>query len=218
MTTRTSPVRPTPADSKPRSNLVLLGAIAAVIVAALVAFVVVMVTGDDDSTAMTDFDTAEATVSGSALAPLPADGPDSAINHTAPVISGNGRDGERLTAPESGRPTVLLFLAHWCPHCQAEVPVVQDWLDAGNLPDEVDLVGVATAMSADRPNYPPSAWLDREKWDVPTIADATGVAARSYGLSAFPFWVAIDGSGKVVERRTGELSPAEISAFVALVR
>jgi thiol-disulfide isomerase/thioredoxin len=197
---------------------VLLGAIAAVIVAALVAFVVVMVTGDDDSTAMTAFDTTTASVSGNALQPSPAEGTDPAVGQTAPVITGKGRDGASLTAPESGRPTVLLFLAHWCPHCQAEVPVVRDWVDAGNLPDDVDLIGVATAMSTDRPNYPPSAWLDREKWDVPTIADATGVAAKSYGLSAFPFWVAIDESGKVVERRTGELSPAEISSLVALVR
>ena len=36
-----------------------------------------------------------------------------------------------------GTAKVILFLAHWCPHCQAEVPVVKAWVDAGNLPDDV---------------------------------------------------------------------------------
>lgn len=40
----------------------------------------------------------------------------------------------------------------------------------------------------------------------PTLADSDdGKAADAYGLSAFPYFVAVDGSGKVVARTTGEI-------------
>jgi cytochrome c biogenesis protein CcmG/thiol:disulfide interchange protein DsbE len=213
---RPAPTGPAAAAAASRPNLLLIGAIAVVILAALAALVVTLVR--DEETPEADFDTAVSTVEGPALELFPDTGGDPAVGEQAPTVSGPGRDGTTLVAPADGRPTVLLFLAHWCPHCQAEVPVVGDWVEAGNLPESVDLVGVATATSENRPNYPPSSWLDRENWPVSTIADASGVAAQAYGLSAFPFWVAIDANGTVVERRTGELTPAQLSELVALAR
>lgn len=203
---------PAQAQKNRRPNLLLPGVLAVVVVAALIALIVTVVSSSE-SEPTSDFDTAVATVDGRPLPMLPADD-DPAIGSTAPRIEGTTLDDGQLSAPASGRPTVLLFLAHWCPHCRAEVPVVQDWIDDGNLPDGVDLVGVSTAMSPDRPNYPPSAWLDREGWTVPTIADASGVAAEAYGLSAFPFWVAVDAQGNVVARATGELEPEQIDSLV----
>ena len=193
----------------------LLGIIAAVIVVGLVAFAITLV--QDDGAAATPFDTAVASVHGPALPPRGDSIRDPAIGEVAPLLEGTGRDGNALAAPTAGRPTVLLFMAHWCPHCQAEVPVVQGWVEGGNLPAEVDLVGVATASESDRPNYPASAWLDDEDWSVPTFSDASGVAAAAYGAPAFPFWVAVDADGMVVERQVGELSPHQITqlAWVA---
>jgi thiol-disulfide isomerase/thioredoxin len=195
-----------------RPNLLLPGVIAVVVVAALVTLIVTVVSGDEDKPT-TDFDTTAAVVEGKSLQPLPADD-DPAVGEPAPTIEGIGLDGSQIVAPASGRPTVLVFVAHWCPHCRAEVPVVQQWVDEGNLPDGVDLVGVATAMNPERPNYPPSTWLDDEGWTAPTIADATGVAAKAYGLSAFPFWVAIDAQGDVVARTTGELTTDQLESLV----
>ena len=190
---------------------------AALAVAALVAVIVAM-SGDDSSTTdaeATAFDRAEATVDGTPLPVLPEAGDDPAVGRAAPVLQGQDLDGGQVTQPTSGRPTIILFLAHWCPHCQREVPLVQEWSDAGQLPEDVDLVAVATGITSSRPNYPPSAWLEREHWTAPTIADASGAAAEAYGLSAFPFWVAVDAQGTVVERRTGELSLAEIEELAA---
>ena len=70
-----------------------------------------------------------------------------------------------------GRPKILLFLAHWCPHCQREVPIVQGWLDAGGLPQNVDLISIATSIDPARPNYPPEAWLTREGWEPTVLVD-----------------------------------------------
>jgi cytochrome c biogenesis protein CcmG/thiol:disulfide interchange protein DsbE len=188
--------------------------VAAVVVAA-VAAVTVTLLASDTSTTTTAFDTASASADGAALAPLSDTGDDAAVGQRAPHVEGQDRDGETVTAPTSGRPTILLFLAHWCPHCRREVPAVQEWVDAGEMPAGVDVVAVSTAVDPSRPNHPPSAWLDREHWTLPTMADADGTAAAAYGVSAFPFWVAVDAQGTVVERRSGELTLDQVEDLAA---
>lgn len=74
------------------------------------------------------------------------------------------------------------------------------------MPVGVDLIAVATSSTPTQGNYPPSVWLEREGFPFPVIYDdEEGTAAASYGLSAFPFWVIVDSSGKVVERFSGQL-------------
>lgn len=187
-------------------------AIGAVAVAAVVALTASLVSGDEETT--TAFDTTTATVDGTALTRFTSMDGDAVVGETAPVIDGRDRDGDQITVPEAGRPTIVLLLAHWCPHCQAEVPVVQDWVDDGGLPDDVDLVAVATSIDESRPNYPPSDWLETEGWTSPTVADADGSIAEAYGLSSFPYWVVVDGSGEVVLRVTGELTPDQLDQLV----
>jgi thiol-disulfide isomerase/thioredoxin len=152
----------------------------------------------------------------------------------APVVSGNpllvfsspsgdpavGQAIPTVTSPTAsiqvnGKAKILLFLAHWCPHCQAEVPVVQDWIDGGNLPGDVDLISVSSSIDPNRPNYPPNEWLEREGWTAPVIVDASGTVADAYGLSAFPYWVFVNADGTVAGRLTGELPPSELDRIVA---
>jgi thiol-disulfide isomerase/thioredoxin len=130
-----------------------------------------------------------------------------------PTLSGTGLDGSSVTIPTTGRPTMIMFVAHWCPHCQAEVPVVQQWVDDGKLPDGVDLVTVSTAADPRRPNYPPGEWLDGEGWTAPVLVDGDDRAAAAAGLTAFPFFVGVDSEGNVVERASGELTPGQLSAI-----
>jgi cytochrome c biogenesis protein CcmG/thiol:disulfide interchange protein DsbE len=197
-----------------RPSRLLPLALAAVVVAGLVAVVLTAI-GRDGDTDTTRFDTDRASVAGTALPPLPETGRDPGAGERAPLVEGRDRNGEAQRLPVEGRPTVLLFLAHWCPHCLREVPAVQEWADAGELPEDVDVVAVSTAVDPDRPNHPPSAWLEDEGWTLPTVADADGRAAVAYGLTAFPFWVAVDDQGTVVERRTGELGLDELRDLAA---
>jgi thiol-disulfide isomerase/thioredoxin len=187
----------------------LLGIIAGVIVVGLVGFAFTLV--QDDNAAATPFDTAVASVEGAALPTLEALVGDDAEGVSAPQLEGTDLAGNALVAPATGRATVLLFMAHWCPRCQQAVPVVQGWYEDGRLPEQVDLVGVTTASESNRPNYPASAWLDHEDWTIPTISDASGAAAAAFGAPGFPFWVAVDSAGVVVDRRVGELSPGQLT-------
>jgi thiol-disulfide isomerase/thioredoxin len=114
-----------------------------------------------------------------------------------------------------GDAKVLLFVAHWCPHCQREVPRIQAYLDENPLPEGVELITVSTGVRPDGDNYPPSEWLAREGWQAPVLVDDDqGTVAATYGLSAFPYFVAVDSDGKVVARASGELSTEDFAALV----
>ena len=151
-----------------------------------------------------------------ALAPLPDAGADPAVGQAMPTLTGTSLDGTPLTVPASGRPTLVLFVAHWCPHCQAEVPVVQDWVDEGRLPEGVDLVTVSTAVDARRGNHPPAEWLASEGWTAPVLADdAQSSGAEAAGLTAFPYFVAVDADGTVAARASGELTSTQLDQITA---
>ncbi|MGH8870883.1 MAG: TlpA family protein disulfide reductase, partial [Acidimicrobiia bacterium] len=112
-----------------------------------------------------------------------------------------------------------LFLAHWCPHCQNEVPVVQDWVDAGNLPDDVELISVATSTDRLRPNWPPQDWLVEEGWTSPVIMDdQVGTVAGNYGMAGTPFYVVLDGENHNLGRVSGEIGTQGLDALVALAQ
>jgi thiol-disulfide isomerase/thioredoxin len=125
------------------------------------------------------------------------------------------RQGDSLTIAADGPPTMIMFVADWCPHCQREVPVVQQWVDAGRLPETVDLVSVSTAVDPSRPSFPPDAWLADEGWTAPVLVDGDNAAAQAMGLSGFPFVVAIDGNGRVVLRASGELTTDQFDTIAS---
>ena len=149
-------------------------------------------------------------VTGNALAPA-TNGTDLALGSPIPEDDGADFSGYEVRIRRDGRPKIILFLAHWCSHCQAEVPVVREWIAAGNLPEGVDFIAVATSTNSTQPNFPPSEWLREADWNVPTIVDdAQYAVGQAYGLDAFPFWVFVSPDGLVVGRTSGELPPETI--------
>jgi thiol-disulfide isomerase/thioredoxin len=156
------------------------------------------------------------TVTGTPLPKFAPDGADPAVGQTIPELKGQSFDGSPVEVRNDGRAKLILFVAHWCPHCQREVPLLVDYLKSIALPGGVDLYTVSTNVTSKRPNYPPSAWLKKEGWTAKTLADSENQdAADAFGLSAFPYFVAVDGSGKVVARTSGEITTDQ---FVALAQ
>ncbi len=64
---------------------------------------------------------------------------DTALGLPAPAVTGADSAGDAVTIAADGRAKIVLFLAHWCPGCRAEVPLVVEWLKSDPLPDNVDL-------------------------------------------------------------------------------
>jgi cytochrome c biogenesis protein CcmG/thiol:disulfide interchange protein DsbE len=218
--TKQQRLRAAEAARQRRNRNLLWGALAAVVVVAIVVAVVASGGGSDDGAGATKFETAKVTVSGS---PLPrydaAKSPDPALGDTIPTLTGKSVfDGAPVTVEPNGKPQVVVFVAHWCPHCQAEVPRLVALAKQGAF-DGVDVTAVATGTSSNADNYPPSAWLQREHWPFSVMADSpTGTAARAYGISAYPYFVMVYADGTVAGRGTGELPPDQITANLAALQ
>jgi hypothetical protein len=65
-----------------------------------------------------------------------------------------------------------------------------------------------------RGNWPPGEWLVDEGWTQPTMVDPDGSAAETWGLTSFPYFVAIDANGDVVARASGELTTAQFEELL----
>lgn len=211
---------------------VLWIAIGVIALVAIAAGLAIALSGGDDGEEIVTADgevvadpieTAEVIVDGDPLPVLTDPANDAAVGQPAPELNGLSYTGEPVEIFFDGRPKVVAFLAHWCPHCQEELPQMVEWLDAGGLRDDVDLYVVATAVTQQRPNFPPSAWFEREGLTgVPVMMDSNeGTAAEAFGLNAFPYWVVLDADGTVALRLSGQvpemlgMEPAEAFSFLA---
>jgi thiol-disulfide isomerase/thioredoxin len=211
---------------KSNNNKLIIGG---VILAIVIAFVIAIVAGGSDESGSSDTTTApnsDGSVSagenqpvevvGEALEALSDSGDDSAIGLTAPTLNGFAFDGTSLSVtPGDGNPYMVVFLAHWCPHCNDEVPRLIEWKESGAVPADLQVIAVSTGVASDRPNYPPSQWVVNKAWPWPVMADSEAVdAARAYGVSGYPFFVIVGADGKVKARASGELGTDRINQIV----
>ena len=202
------------AVQRPQRNFPIFPVIVGVVAVTLVTLVVL--TFDSGGAGN---ETGSPAITGETLPFLPESGSDPALGMLAPEVSGTDFDGTALSMTDDGRAKVILFVAHWCPHCQREVPIVQDWLDSTTLPPNVDFYTISTSISSTRENYPPSAWLEREGWTAQVILDdAASSVGNAFGLTAFPFWVFTSADGTVKTRVTGGVAPNDLDATVATLQ
>jgi thiol-disulfide isomerase/thioredoxin len=140
----------------------------------------------------------------------------SATGLESPKVTGENFAGSEVVIdPADGRAKAIVFLAHWCPHCQAEVPLVQEWIDAGGGVDGVDMYAVATAMNSARGNFPPSAWLDNEGWTAPVLRDDNSNSVlRAFGSGGFPFWTFVNADGTVALRIAGRMPVDQLESIM----
>jgi thiol-disulfide isomerase/thioredoxin len=163
----------------------------------------------------TDGEQQQVNVTGCVL-PDFVDGTDPGVGKQAPVLSGKSFDGTPVTiTPGKDGPLMVVFVAHWCPHCQREVPLLVKWQATAEKPANLKVIAVATGSSKDAPNYPPSAWLTTQKWPGPIMADSTTYsAAQAYGLKGYPYFVLINSDGTVAARSSGEIAMTDLTALV----
>jgi thiol-disulfide isomerase/thioredoxin len=211
----TSKVKAKPGASKPRSLSTLWWILGGVVGLGLIILLAISIAGEAPRDDSAGFGTP--VVAGDPLPTYNPDAADVALGLPAPLVQGADWEGNPVSIEADGTPKIVVFLAHWCPHCQAEVPVIQSWVNAGNLPDDVELLSVATLTDPTRPNWPPQDWLVNEGWTAPVIMDdATGTVAGNYGLAGTPFWIVLDGDNNNLQRASGELSTDGLNTLVAI--
>jgi thiol-disulfide isomerase/thioredoxin len=189
----------------------LIGGVALVLLAAAV----IAVALSSSSPVVAEPAASPVAITGTGLPEFTTTENDPAVGMTLPGLTSIGLDGQPLTiSPDDGAQAIVI-LAHWCPHCQAEVPRLVEWLGSHPPPDGVRVVGLTTAIDPARPNYPPSEWLAREGWIEPTmIDDAVLTAYRALGSPVFPGFVFVNPDGTVHARVVGEIEPEEFGAWL----
>jgi cytochrome c biogenesis protein CcmG/thiol:disulfide interchange protein DsbE len=207
-----------------RNKTPLVVAIVLVVVAIVAIAAVVASQGDDDDssdgTGTTNSlpeelagEIRSVTVEGAALPPPPSAGADTAVGLVAPVLVGESFDGSVVTTASEGGPVMVVVLAHWCPHCNNEIPRLIELEEAGRFPDDLKIVGISTSVSTGRPNFPPSQWIVEKGWPWPVMADdGDSSSARAFGVSGFPFIAVVDADGTVLARWSGESEPDDFIA------
>lgn len=212
MTTTSRPSGP-PTSSNRGFLLVVVG----IIVLGLLTVAVLATNRGGDSVAAADEQTAAVEINGASLAVMPEGvnigtaTNDPVVGSTAPSLTATDFEGKEITIGADGRPKAVYFLAHWCPHCQAEVGLVQELIDNGSLPDGIDLYAVSTAVDEGRGNYPPQSWLLDEGFQPITVRDDGGSSAfTAFGGSGFPYVVYLDGENQLLARSAGQLDAETI--------
>jgi len=212
-------------EGEPRSaGRLVTGVIAVVVIAAAAVAIGASVGSDTPAGAPSISDGGGITgeyqpvdVVGVALEPRGDGQDDPAAGAAAPTLKGKDFRGRDVVVDpgSDGRPTMLVFLAHWCPHCNSEVPQLLEWRAQGLVPETLRVIGIPTASRNDQPNWPPSDWLEEFGWPWEVLADSEAQdAAAAYGVDGFPFVALIDGTGNVKTRWSGERGVEGITALV----
>ena len=218
MTTKTDRSRGMPRrtgaiETRSSRTPLLIGAV--VVGFVLLAGLIAIALSGTAGVALTEPATEAIGVAGDALPALGTSGGDAAVGQQIPTITGTDLAGDEITIAPGDGPMAIVLLAHWCNHCQAEVPILVDYLASTGMPEGVELVAISTSINEAQPNYPPSTWLEGEGWPVPTLVDdASSRALGALGMSAFPGFIFVDADGRVVSRTTGELPAATFDQIV----
>lgn len=178
------------------------------------AFSIAGETGVDESIAF-----GNVTVEGEPLPFLQTGASDPAVGQTAPTVTGEDWDGNEYTIGPGESAKIVVMLAHWCPHCQRELPLIQDWVDSGGLPDGVELYGttVLTNRLRDGSTWPPQEWLEAEGWTAPTLMDdQDGSIVEAYGLTGTPTYVVLGPNNENLGRVSGEIGVQGLQGLAAL--
>ncbi len=216
---------------KNRTAIIVVGAV--VLVVGLAGLAVLLSGGDDESsdgvvapgevTEVTYGDDVEenreVTLTGTPLPPLDAAlAVDPAIGMATPVVEGATFDGQALTVGgATDGPTLYVFLAHWCPACNAEVPELIEAKNRSGIPEGTNVVAVSTGVDNTAPNYPPSQWFLDNDWPAewPVMADSSDSEAFAVnGGGGFPYMMVVDADGTVLDRSSGTRPAEEIAAFI----
>jgi thiol-disulfide isomerase/thioredoxin len=112
--------------------------------------------------------------------------------------------------PADGTTRAWLVWAHWCPHCQRELPPLSEWYEANaeSYPN-VELLSVTTSIDPSRGN-PLEPYLDELQLPFPAIVDADLALAEQFGTNAFPFWVFTGPDGTTLLRIPGFLELEQV--------
>ena len=139
-----------------------------------------------------------------------APGAQLAVGEEVPSFAAPGLDGGTVSWDDyRGDPTVLIVWASWCPHCQAELPVL---VPAAQAREGIEVVSVTTAIGQSPGQTPPGFLADEGLTLTTAVDDAQSTLMQGLGVGSFPTVYYVGPDGAVVNVAVGETSEADIEA------
>lgn len=133
---------------------------------------------------------------------------DDPTGEMVPTFSAPGLDGKTVSW-EPGQPTVLTIWAAWCPHCQVELPVLDQVKDS--YPG-VQTLSIVTAQGQN-PGPSPEEFVADNDITIPVAVDDAGKKLmNAMGVQGFPTLYFINADGTIRSKTGGEPSEAELNA------
>ena len=203
--------------SQPRSRTPLVIGIVLAVVAVVAIAAVVLTGGDDDDGGSAG----DAPVFGTVTLegePLPqGEFPDDpSVGQPVPTLRGQDYAGnDTAIVPGADGPLMIVVMAHWCPHCNAEVPLLVEWGESGDVPENLQVVGVSTAAREGGEHFPPATWIEEDMgWTWPVIADdEEQTAAAALGTTGYPYLMFVDADGNLMFRISAELPIEDVQTL-----
>jgi thiol-disulfide isomerase/thioredoxin len=136
------------------------------------------------------------------------------IGASAPAISEPTAKGT-FDSTTSAKPYVIEFFAVWCPHCQREVPVVNQLQRVDG--DRADIIAIpASPFGFDKSSSLQQADLDRfaHEFGVDYRIGFDGIFAASYdyGITSFPTFYFVNSDRHVTAVEGGEVPFEKLQA------
>lgn len=120
-------------------------------------------------------------------------------------LKGKTVDTSKLT--NNGKPMIISFFAGWCKPCKRELNAINevyaDWQDETG----VKLIAISIDKAQDSSKVKPM--VDAEGWEYDILLDPNSEFMRALGVQQIPHVLIIEGSGKVVESRSGYTEGSE---------
>ncbi|MCK7592214.1 TlpA family protein disulfide reductase [Pseudomarimonas salicorniae] len=149
----------------------------------------------------------------------PADGPGViAEGEAAPALTLRQLDGgSQPLAGWRGQPVLINYWATWCPPCVKELPM----LEALHATREGQGLAVMTIAQEDDAGAV-RAFLDRHGPGLPAFIEPPGEtdSSRTFGnlRGVLPYSVLLDAEGRVLKRKAGAFTQAELDDWAELAR
>lgn len=138
-----------------------------------------------------------------------SDGPAGEVGTAIPTVEGQDFAGHDVGFGPGDGPLVVMFAAHWCEYCQADLEELAAARADGSFDPPATFIAVST-RHLPFVSWPPTSALDLGAADE-VLVDTNSAIAREFGVSSVPQWYFIDSHGVVQERHTGTLSPDEVT-------